>query len=95
MLALCDEVSASAHVSGLRKRASVPFSNHWSSHVSDSNGGYQISSETLHGAFPTFGRENGCSSPRQNLSGSELYDQQAMAISLPFTRPRAWHRFRN
>jgi hypothetical protein len=45
------------------------------------------------GLFRTW--ENGCSSPRQNLSGSDLYDQQAMAIAVPFTRPRAWHRSQN
>ena len=47
------------------------------------------------GLFRTFGRENGCSSPRQNLSGSDLYDQQAMAISVLFTRPHLWHQFPN
>ena len=57
------------------------------------NGGHQVSSETLRGLFRTW--ENGCSSPRQNLFGSDLYDQQAMAIAVPFTRPRAWHRSQN
>jgi hypothetical protein len=47
------------------------------------------------GLFQAFGRENGCSSPRQNLSGSDLCDQQAMAISVLFTRPHVWHQFPN